>query len=257
MMNLKVKSKLVSMASKVAITGLVALLPSIAHAGGPYKVFGSHYAWLNNFNNSTFGHSFGTGSTASMSFNWNYPNNYNLYGYPAIVRGQHYGWNPTTDTLFPKRVSAISSSNCYFDYSSGGTNMAGDFAYDVFLRGDTAKSSPQLEIMVWGGHNSYPIGSMTAANVVTSGGYTFDLWEGNNAGAGYYVFSFVPRGTVGKGGNLPTSGKLNVNLKPFYNYLAANRGSRFNNNMYVHVIEAGLEVTRGNGWAWIQATLNS
>jgi len=49
-----------------------------------------------------------------------------------------------------------------------------------------------LEIMVWGGNNSWPIGLQTGTNVLSAGGWTFDLWEGNNSAAGYYVYTFIP-----------------------------------------------------------------
>lgn len=239
---------------RLLTTGLTLALFVCAYAG-PSKNFGTQFAWVNNFNNSTINSSFGTGSTPSLTVSFNF-SSYNLYGYPACIRGWHYGWNPTGDTLFPKKVSAISSSNCTFNYSSGGSNMAGDFAYDIFLRNDNQKSTPQLEIMIWGGNNSWPIGTQTGTNVISAGGYTFDLWEGMNTAAGYYVFTFIPHGTAGQG-NLPTGGSVNVNLKSFYNWLASNRGSRFNNNMYVDVVEAGLEITRGNGWAWMGADIKS
>lgn len=235
----------------------LAVLATSAHAG-PAQNYGAQWAWNNNFNNSTIGQTFGTGSTPNMTVWWNYPNDYNLYGYPACIRGWHYGWNPTGDTLFPRQVSKITSANCTFNYSSGGTNMAGDFAYDLFFRWDNAKSSPQLEVMIWGGNNSWPIGTRTATNVVTAGGYTFDLWEGMNTAAGYYVYTFIPRNTAGQG-SLPTSGSLNINLKTFFNWLQTNRSSsgRYSNSMYLDVVEAGLEITRGNGWAWIGANINA
>jgi hypothetical protein len=248
---LKVKSKLVSMLGVfAACAGLSAALAPSAHAGAS-QVYGSHWAWNNNFNNSNIGITFHSTSDPSFTVWYNF-GSYSLYGYPACIRGWHYGWNPAGDTLFPKQVSSISSSNCTFYYSSGGTNMAGDFAYDIFLRNDNQKSTPQLEIMVWAGNNSYPIGSKTASSVVDGR----DLWEGMNSAAGYYVYTFIPAGTAGQG-SLPTSGNANVNLKSYYNWLAANRSSRFNNSMYVDVVEAGLEITRGNGWAWCQAHINS
>lgn len=227
-------------------------------AAGPSQNYGSHYAWVNDFGGGVFGNSFGSGSTANMTFWWNYPNTYKLYGYPAIVRGWHYGWNPTGDNLFPKKISSISSAPVNFSYSSGGTNMAGDFAYDLFLRWDSAKSSPQTEVMIWAGHNSWPIGTKTGSSILTTNGVTYDLWEGYNSAAGYYVFTFVPRNTVGVSTSLPTSGSLNIDLKVFFNYLASKKtGSNYNNSMYLDVVEAGLEVTRGNGWSWIQGNFNA
>lgn len=226
---------------------------------GPYKIFGNHYAWVNNFNdpNNVIQGSFGNGSTPELTVTFNFSSS-NLYGYPAIVRGWHYDWNPTSDTLFPRQVSSLSTIPVKFNYSAGGSNLGGDFAYDLFFRRDTSKGVPQLEVMIWGGHNSWPIGTLTASNVISAGGYTFDLWEGNNSAAGYYVYTFIPHGTAGQP-NLPTSGSLNVDVKPFLNWLQANRSQdgRYSNALYLHVVEAGFEVVRGNGWAKVSATIDA
>jgi hypothetical protein len=257
MKNANSRSPFPTLAGKMATSfGLAALLTTAAHAGA-YKTFGSQFAWDNNFNNSNIGVSFGTGSTPSLTVNYNF-GSYSLYGYPACIRGWHYGWNPTGDTLFPRQLSATSHIPCSFSYSSGGSNMAGDFAYDMFLRWDNAKSTPQLEVMVWAGNDSWPIGTQTGTSVLSTGGYTFDLWEGNNSAAGYYVYTFIPHGTAGQG-SLPTGGSLNVDMKTFYNWLQSHRSSsgRYSNSMYLDVVEAGLEVTRGNGWAWMGANFSA
>jgi hypothetical protein len=237
--------------------GLALIAPTAM--AGPYKVFGNHYAWVNNFNdpNNVMQGSFGTGSLPEMTVSFNYSTN-NLYGYPAIVRGWHYDWNPTSDTLFPKRVSATSSIPVTFGYSDGGSNLGGDFAYDIFFRWDTNKSTPQLEVMIWGDHNSWPIGTQTGTNVITAGGRTFDLWEGYNSGAGYYVYTFIPHGTAGQS-TLAASGSLNLDVKPFLNWLQSNRSQDgyYSNNLYLHAVEAGFEVVRGNGWAYFNATVNA
>jgi hypothetical protein len=94
--------------------------------------------------------------------------------------------------------------------------------------------------------------------VLSAGGYTFDLWEGMNTAAGYYVYTFIPHGTAGVG-SLPTQGSLNVDMKAFFNWLQWNRSGdgRYNDSMYLDVIESGLEITGGNGWAWIQGDFNA
>jgi hypothetical protein len=243
------------LAATLTIGAVCAALAPSAHAGAS-QVYGTHFAWNNNFNNSAISASFGSGTTANMTVSYNFPSG-NLYGYPACIRGWHYGWNPTGDTLFPKQLSSTATIPCSFSYSSGGSNMSGDFAYDMFLRWDSAKSSPQLEVMVWAGNNSWPIGTQTGTNVISAGGYTFDIWEGMNSAAGYYVYTFIPHGTAGVG-SLPTSGSLNVDMKVFFNWLQANRsGSHFSSSMYLDVIEAGIEITGGNGWSWIQGNFNA
>src|ERR1700722_16652581 len=245
-----------TIATRFVSSVALSLFCSLAYAG-PYQVYGTEFAWVNNFNNSTINNPLSTNSVPGMTVSYDF-SSYSLYGYPAIIRGWHYGFNSANDNLFPKQLSATSSIPCTFDYSSGGSNMAGDFAYDMFLRRDTAKSTPELEVMVWGGNDSYPIGTQTGTNVVTTGGYTFDLWEGNNSAAGYYVYTFIPHGTAGQG-NLPTGGSLNVDMKTFFNWLQANRSSAglYNNSMYLDVVEAGLEVTRGNGWAYVTANISA
>ncbi|WP_235429741.1 cellulose binding domain-containing protein [Xanthomonas sp. GPE 39] len=226
---------------------------------GPNKVYGSHYAWVNDFGDPNHGMqgTFGTGTTPELNVSFNYPSN-DLHGYPAILRGYHYGWNPANDNLFPAQVSSLTSIPVQFSYSAGGTDMHGDFAYDIFFRRDANKDVPQLELMIWGGNNSYPVGQPTATNVITAGGYTFDLWEGDNAGAGYYVYTFIPHGTAGQA-NLPTSGSLNVDVKQFLNWLQANRSQdgRYSDSLYLHVVETGFEVVRGKGWIDITANIDA
>jgi hypothetical protein len=48
-------------------------------------------------------------------------------------------------------------------------------------------------------------------------------------------------------------------MKTFFNWLQANRSNagHYNNSMYLDVVEAGLEITRGNGWAWVTANILS
>ena len=248
-------------ANRLAVSlGLVTALACLAHAG-PEQNYGAQWAWNNNFSNSAIGCTFGSGSNPNMTVWYNFPGG-TIYGYPACIRGYHYGWNPTGDKLFPKQLSNTTAIPCWFSYSSGGTNMGGDFAYDMFLRWDnnvSSGTSPQLEVMVWGGNNSYPIGTQTGTNVLSAGGYTFDLWEGQNVPAGYYVYTFIPHGTAGNKNNLPTSGNINVDMKVFFNWLQNNRSSsgHYNNKMYLDVVEAGLEITRGNGWAYIGAGINA
>jgi len=248
-MKIHAQSTLVSLTSKLAVSaGMVAALASTAHAGAT-KVFGSQWAWDNNFGGSNIGVTFGSGSTPSLTVTYNF-GSYGLYGYPACIHGWHYGYNPAGDHLFPKKVSSISSSNCSFSYSSSGSNMAGDFAYDIFLRNDSSASTPQLEVMVWGGNDSWPIGGQ----VTTDGSY--DVWEGYNSAAGYETITFTPHGSEGNG-SLPTGGSSNQNLKGFYNWLASHASQYFNNNMYVDVVECGLEITRGNGKATCSANISS
>ena len=224
---------------------------------GPNKVFGSQWAWCNNFKNSSVNTTFSDGDSPGMTASFNFNRN-DLYGYPACIRGWHYGWNPAGDDLFPVQVAAATSIPCKFSYSASGADLAGDFAYDLFLRRDNAKSKPQLEVMVWGGNNSRPIGTRTATNVLRAGGWAFDLWEGMNTEAGYYVYSFVPHDMAGAG-KLPTRGSLDIDLKTFFNWLQTNRSKSgyYHDSMYLDVVEAGFEIVRGNGSVTLSATINA
>jgi hypothetical protein len=217
---------------------------STAARAGSYNLYPPYFAWDNNFNNSAIAWSPSTGSYPQWTASFNFSSN-SLYGYPASIRGWHYGWNPTGDTLFPKQLSATHSIPAAFSYASGGSNMAGDFAYDMFLRNDSQTSTPELEVMIWAGNNSYPIGTTLVTGAITENGVTYDLWGGYNSGAGYYVYTFLPqRSSVPA--SLPTGGSSNVDIMHFMNVL--NGREYFSLSMYLDVVEAGCEVVRGDGW---------
>ncbi|NIK52543.1 GH12 family glycosyl hydrolase domain-containing protein [Xanthomonas arboricola] len=217
---------------------------------GQTKVYGTQYAYNNNFNdkNNNIQATFGSGSTPSMTISYNLPSG-TLYGYPAICRGWHYTMNPATDSYFPHQVSKIASLSGTLAFTTKGSGQTGDFAYDLFFRKDTSKGNPQLEVMIWGANNSYPLGTLTTSNAITSGGVTYDLWEGNNDAAGYYVYTFIPHGTAGNSNALPAKGNVNVDVKAFLTRLQDLRASdgRYSNTLYLQVVEGGFEVTGGMG----------
>lgn len=224
---------------------------------GSYKVYSPYVAWNNNYNdpNNVIKISFGSGTNPQWTVNFDFSTN-NLWGYPASFRGWHYGWNPSNDNLFPRQVSSMSSIPCNFSYTCGGT-IHGDFAYDCFLRKDNAKSTPQLEVMIWGHNDSYPVGTKQVSNIISANGVSYDLWGGYNSSAGYYVYSFLPaRSSVPS--SVPTgNGSINIDLKQFLNKLSGRSG--YSSSMYLDVVEAGYEVVRGNGWAsctWFTCTAN-
>jgi lysophospholipase L1-like esterase len=157
-----------------------------------FNLFPPYFAWNNNFSGAQIGWYPGTEDEPQWTASFNFPTN-GLYGYPASIRGWHYGWNPADDDLFPKKLSETTSIPCSFSYNCGGDDLCGDFAYDMFLRRDDRKAEPQLEVMVWAGNNSTPLGELIATNITVAGGVAFDLWAGTNAPAGYYVYSFRAR----------------------------------------------------------------
>jgi len=212
------------------------------HPAKVFNLFPPYYAWNNNFSREEIGWQPGTEDAPQWTANFNFSTD-GLYGYPASIRGWHYGWNPTRDNLFPKKLSDTTSIPCAFSYNCGGDDLHGDFAYDLFLRHDDKKSTSQLEVMVWAGNNSTPIGKLIATNVTVADGVSFDLWAGTNAPAGYYVYSFMPHERTAK---LPTEGSLNVDMMDFFRLLEGR--PYFGMEMYLDVVEAGFEIVRGKGW---------
>jgi hypothetical protein len=212
------------------------------HHAKVFNLFSPDFAWNNNFHGSVIGWQPGAGEAPQWTASFNFQTN-GLYGYPASIRGWHYGWNPAGDNLFPKKLSDTSGLPCSFSYNCGGDDLCGDFAYDMFLRCDDQKADPQLEVMVWAGNNSTPIGELIATNITVADGVVFDLWAGTNAPAGYYVYSFMPHQKTAK---LPTEGSLKVDMMQFFRLLEGR--PYFSMKMYLDVVEAGFEVVRGNGW---------
>ncbi len=237
----------------ICLSILIAAAPAFAQT----KVFGQYWEWPNTFdNNGTFVFTPGTGSNPQWYESFNVPGG-NLYGYPASIRGYHYGYNPAGDTLFPKQMSSISHIPASFSYAStqvkGGTTLRGDFTYDMFLRYDNGTSgnnkNPELEVMVWGGNASYPIsstGSPIYTSVYSADGWTWDLYYGYNNAAGYATYSFVPHRTTVPT-SLPSSGHINVDLRNFFNVLKAKNPGYYTESMYLDVVEAGCEITQGDG----------
>jgi len=78
----------------------------------------------------------------------------------------------------------------------------------MFLRWDNAKSTPQLEIMVWGGNNSWPIGLQTGTNVLKRRGWTFDCGGNNSLRVIMCIRS--SRTAPLEVPNLPTSGNVTL-----------------------------------------------
>jgi len=208
-----------------------------------FNLFPPYYAWNNKFTREEIGWNPGTEEVPQWTANFNFATN-SLYGYPASIRGWHYGWNPAEDNLFPKKISETTSIPCSFSYNSGGDDLHGDFAYDLFLRHDDKKAAPQLEVMVWAGNNSTPIGEIFSTNIIKVEDVAFDLWAGTNAPAGYYVYTFVPHEKTAK---LPAEGSLNVDMMDFFRLLKGR--DYFSMDMYLDVVEGGFEIVRGKGWA--------
>jgi beta-glucosidase len=95
-----------------------------------FNLFLPYFAWNNNFHGSAIGWQPGTKDAPPWTANFNFSTN-GLYGYPASIRGWHYGWNPTGDNLFPRKLSDTTGIPCSFSYNYGGDDLCGDFAYDT------------------------------------------------------------------------------------------------------------------------------
>ena len=218
-----------------------------------FNLFPPYFAWDNNFGGAEIGWHPGTADAPQWTASFNFATN-SLYGYPASIRGWHYGWNPAGDDLFPRKLTDTAGIPCSFSYNCGGDDLHGDFAYDIFLRHDDRKAGPQLEVMVWAGNNSTPIGELIATNIITADEVAFDLWAGTNSGAGYYVYSFMPHERTAK---LPAEGSLNVDMMDFFRLLEGR--PNFSMEMYLDVVEAGFEIVRGKGWVtcgWFSCEAN-
>lgn len=213
-----------------------------SNAAHMFRAYPSYFAFKNNWSGREIGWQPSGTESPRWIANFDFATNA-LYAYPASGRGWHYGWNPNNDTLFPKPVQDLRHLPCKFSYQCGGHDVHGDFAYDVFFRRDNQKSSPQLEVMIWGDNNSTPIGEIIATNAIQSGGVSFDLWAGNNDSAGYYVYSFKARQLTGPLGGV---GQLNVDLADFLQVLKGRE--HFPSDLYLDVVEAGFEIVRGQGW---------
>jgi beta-glucosidase len=217
------------------------------------NVYPPYYAFKNNWSGREIGWHPGTEDAPQWTVSFDFTTN-GLYAYPASARGWHYGWNPTDDDLFPKKISDLGSLPCNFSWDCGGENLRGDFAYDLFLRHDDKKADPQLEVMVWGANNSTPIGQIIATNLLEADGVSFDLWAGTNASAGYFVYSFAPHQKTDK---LSGGGSLNIDLTDFFNQLKGR--DHFSPELYLDVVEAGFEIVCGKGWAtcgWFSCEAN-
>jgi hypothetical protein len=99
--------------------------------------------------------------------------------YPAIYIGCHYS-TCSPNTNLPAVLSSISAANTTSTdtYSSG----TFDASYDIWINADTNVTGVQdTEIMIWLNKNGsiQPIGSQEATNV-SLGGYTWNVWSGNN-----------------------------------------------------------------------------
>ncbi|CAE6827180.1 hypothetical protein CFBP6600_36180 [Xanthomonas arboricola pv. corylina] len=86
---------------RAAALALALAAASASAYTGQTKVYGTQYAYNNNFNdkNNNIQATFGSGSTPSMTISYNLPSG-TLYGYPAICRSWHYTMNPATDSYF-------------------------------------------------------------------------------------------------------------------------------------------------------------
>ena len=112
--------------ARTVMAALFASAAALALAGA-YYTRGKYWIWNNNFDNSTIGFTADSATNPTWTATFNFSSS-SLYGYPASILGAHYGWNPTNDTTFPRKISTIASATSYFSYGSYGSNMAGDFA---------------------------------------------------------------------------------------------------------------------------------
>ncbi len=172
--------------------------------------------------------------------------------YPNFLYGCFYS-TCTSNTSLPIQVSAFSS----WSITSGETVVEpsgdnNDMAYDIWFNQTstvpTSENTTGTELMIWVQHNgsAQPIGSQTAT--FTTGGITWAVWTGYNAGncsgctagqTGTQVISFV-----NESGHGATSGTTyDLNLVAFFEE-ALSLGE-IQPSWYLTTIEFGTEIWVG------------
>jgi hypothetical protein len=153
--------------------------------------------------------------------------------YPAVYIGCHYSTcSPSTN--LPMQLSSISAANT----STTDTFNSGTFdaSYDIWVNDTTNVSGVEkTEIMIWLNHNGsiQPIGSQEASNV-SLGGYTWNVWTGNNGANN--VESYVATSAISS-----FSGNVMVWIND-----ALSRHSAFgNSSWYLTSIQDGFEPWSG------------
>lgn len=230
--------------SQVALMVMVALalIPchkSFAQSWGSSTIgdktnFGKY--WLQNNQWGVIGHNYTnywtTTENCSLGWEWSFPPGQGgaVKFYPYI--GTWYNGLP---------VQASSSTKILLDwgYVLTGTSGTYDCAWDIWCsaNGDPTAAASD-EIMIWTYGSQYAVPAGTKIATVSIDGHTWDVWRGS-IGWNYVAFKIV--------GN--TSSVANLNITDFTHYLVSHG---LMNNDYITQVQAGSEITDGNGqlWTW-------
>ena len=85
-----------------------------------FNLFPPYYAWNNKFSREEIGWHPGTEDAPQWTASFNFLTN-GLYGYPASIRGWHYGWNPAGDNLFPRNYPTRPAFHVRFPTTAAAT----------------------------------------------------------------------------------------------------------------------------------------
>ncbi|MGD0339551.1 MAG: T9SS type A sorting domain-containing protein [Bacteroidota bacterium] len=159
--------------------------------------------------------------------------------YPAIFKGNHYGWATTKNNPMPIRIDEIDSAPFTWIIDTTGVSGTYNCAYESFFSDLSTGSNYKAELMIWinyrGGAN--PGGSIQ--DTVEIGGRNwvvyYALWDWN-----YIAYKLI----------VPTD-SVSLDLKDFLRD-ALTRGYLFT-SWYLHNMEAGFEIWRnGQGLATLE-----
>lgn len=183
----------------------------------------------------------------SYKYEWWSANGQNdtVKGYPALVRGWHWGYYyGQGNGGLPKRIYENHSMMVSWKvtHQNWGPYESGNQSFDIWIGNidEQNPANPNVEIMIWlNKKDQSPIGSYQ--NTVYIWGANWDRYSGTmNDGQGHswQVISFLRQQNTWQYDN--------VNLSDFINYL-------WNNNLldgrkYVCGIEAGHEIMQGKGY---------
>jgi len=143
------------------------------------------------------------------------------------------------------QLSAITSAPTTYDWSYSTTadpvtsDLRADVSYDIWIGsspdGAVASSASAYEVMIWlsGRGGAQPLGNYLTT--VSLGGYSWNLWGGENGG-GWYVYSFDSND-----GDITNFDGFDLN--GVFQYLIDNQGVP--NYFYLQAIQAGTEPFQG------------
>jgi len=171
-----------------------------------------------------------------IGWNWDWPANGNVRGYPEIIFGLK-PWNTTsTSQCLP---APINSNQITLKYSCTASAIGQwNLAYDIWLTNSITPTTENVthEIMIW----MHKTNSITPAGInmgtITISNENFDLWVNENHNDSWMYLAFVSETT-----NLNAT----LDLNAFLDYLISNE--YVSADLFISGIEFGTEIFEGVG----------